>query len=319
MRTLALTGPTASGKTALSLALAEELGLEIVCLDSMQIYKDMNIGTAKPTKEEREKAPHHMVDFLPFWENYNAESYKADVIPVIDCIYSRGKIPFFVGGTGLYLDTLMGRGENSAPPSDREYIEKKHAEIKTQEDLHALWLRLSEVDPDSAAAIHENNVKRVLRALEIYEKSGKTKTYFDNESKKNAPLFDIGVITLDFHNRDLLYERTDARVDQMIKDGLISEVEKLRARGLFDNDTTASQAIGYKELGEYLCGKVTKEEAIENLKTATRRYAKRQLTWFRHIKDAYRLFVDGEDGKMRNTADLISEARTAAIMLLESK
>ena len=318
MRILALTGPTASGKTALSLGLAERLGLEVVCLDSMQIYKDMNIGTAKPTAQERERVPHHMVDFVPFWENYSTENYKADVIPVINDIYSRGKAPIFVGGTGLYVDTLMGRGENLAPPSDREYIEEKHSMIKTGEDVHALWLRLAEVDTESAAAIHENNVKRVLRALEIYEKSGKTKTYFDNESKKKAPLFDIGMITLDIHSRDLLYRRADDRVDEMLKAGLLTEVQELRDKGLFVGDTTASQAIGYKELGEYLSGKVTLSEAVENLKMATRRYAKRQLTWFRHVKDAYRLFIDTEDGKLRSYDDLLDEALAVCEKIIQN-
>ena len=312
IRALALTGPTASGKTALSLELAEALDLEIVCLDSMQIYKDMNIGTAKPTAEERGRVPHHMVDFLPFTANYNAECYKSDVMPILNDITRRGKMPLFVGGTGLYIDTLTGRGGNNAPPSDREYIEARLSEIETQDDVHSLWLKLESIDPESAAAIHENNVKRVLRALEIYEKSGKTKTFFDRESRSSSPEVEICMLTLDFHNRDLLYKRADERVDAMMKEGLLDEATRLCRMGLFKHDTTARQAIGYKELGEYLDGSVTLPEAIENLKLATRRYAKRQLTWFRHEKDAYRLFVDTEDGRMRKTEDLVSEALSVA-------
>ncbi len=305
---LALTGPTASGKTALSIELAKILSAEIICLDSMQIYKGMDIGTAKPTEKERAAVPHHLVDFLPFSENYNAENYKNDSISVIDGILEGAKVPMLVGGTGLYADTLMSRGANAAPESDREYINARLAEIKTEEDAHALWQELSKVDPKSAEAVHENNVKRVLRALEIYEKSGKTKTYFDDLSKKGEPALRIGMITLDFHNRELLYSRVNERVDEMMKEGLLEETERLAREGLFDGDYTAAQAIGYKEIGEYLKGQLTLPEAVENLKLATRRYAKRQLTWFRHVEGAYRLYMDTQDGEMRPLSDAVSEA-----------
>ncbi len=305
---LALTGPTASGKTALSIELAEKIGAEIVCMDSMQIYKDMDIGTAKPTKEERARVKHHLADFLPPLENYNAENYKADALSAIDAIRARGAVPMLVGGTGLYLDTLTARGENEAPESDREYINRRMAEIKTPEDVRALWLELFKVDRESAEAIHENNVKRVLRALEIYEKSGKTKTYFDEKSRRAEPTLRVGMITLDFHSRELLYKRTDTRVEKMMEEGLLGEVAQLYERGLFASDSTAAQAIGYKELGEYLLGRCTLEDAVENLKQATRRYAKRQITWFKHERDAYRLFMDTEDGVMRGTFDVTAEA-----------
>ena len=318
MRVPALTGPTASGKTALSLQLAGRLGLEIVCMDSMQIYKEMNIGTAKPTEEERAAVPHHMVDLVPFYENYNAECYKADALSVIKEIYQRGKTPLLVGGTGLYADTLASRGNNAAPPSDREYIDQRLALLKTQDDIHAVWERLREVDPKSAEAIHENNVKRVLRALEIYEKSGKTKTFFDEASRCVQPETEIGMVTLDFHSRDALYERIDRRVDAMMEEGLLGEVELLSQKGLFDTDVTAAQAIGYKELGEYLSGRLTLGEATEAIKLATRRYAKRQLTWFRHRGDAYRLFVDTEDGRMRPMEELVSEAETVIVEFIKN-
>ncbi len=305
---LALTGPTASGKTALSLQLAESLGAEIISLDSMQIYKEMDIGTAKPTKEERAKVPHHLVDFVPFSENYNAENYKTDALFAVDDILSRGKIPLFVGGTGLYIDTLTGRGENLAPESDKEYINARLAELKTEEDVHKLWETLLKIDPESAEKIHENNVKRVLRALEIYEKSGKTKSYFDSLSRKSAPPVRVEMITLDFHSRELLYDRVSARVDLMIKEGLLEECRRLSAKGLFARDTTAAQAIGYKEFGEYLADKCTLSEAMDSLKLATRRYAKRQLTWFRHEEGAYRLYLDGEDGILREPSEVFREA-----------
>lgn len=316
MYALALTGPTASGKTAISLKLANMLDAEIICLDSMQIYKEMDIGTAKPTEEERCAVPHHLVDFLPFSENYNAEGYKADALLAAEDIITRGRLPLFVGGTGLYADTLMSRGANEAPESDREYINSRLSEIKNENDVRGLWERLFEVDPKSAAAIHQNNVKRVLRALEIYEKTGKTKTYFDEASKQGEPAIKIGMITLDFHNRELLYKRVNERVDAMVRAGLIEEVKALKERGLFDGDYTAAQAIGYKEIGEYLSGKVTKDEAIEALKLSTRRYAKRQITWFKHVSDAYRLYMDDGDGVLKGEDELISEAARAAKNLL---
>ena len=313
---LAVTGPTASGKTALSIALAKELSAEIVCLDSMQIYKGMDIGTAKPTADERAAVRHHLVDFLPFSENYNAENYKTDALYAVDGILERKNVPLFVGGTGLYIDTLTSRGENLAPESDKEYLNERLCAVKSAEDAHALWVELLMVDPESAEQIHENNVKRVLRALEIYEKSGKTKTYFDALSRAGEPALRVGMVTLDFHDRDLLYSRVNLRVDEMMREGLLSETERLRDEGLFDGDFTAAQAIGYQEIGEYLFGKCALAEAVENLKLATRRYAKRQLTWFKHERDAYRLYMDTEGGRMRDADDVLAEAKAACLGFL---
>ena len=180
---LAITGPTASGKTALSLALAEKLGAEIISLDSMQIYKDMDIGTAKATADERSRVRHHMLDFLSPEESYSAEDYRADAMAVLRDIESRGKMPLFVGGTGLYMDTVIRGSELISPPSSDEVKERLLASSATDEEREALWQRLCEVDPESAAKTHKNNVRRVVRALEIYELTGKTKTYFDNLTK----------------------------------------------------------------------------------------------------------------------------------------
>ncbi len=311
MRALALTGPTASGKTALSIALALELGGEIISCDSMQIYKEMNIGTAKATKEEEAAVPHHLIDFLSPDCPYSADNYRCDALRAAKEITERGKLPIFVGGTGLYIDTVARAPAPDVPPSDPKYRERLLSEIKTEEDREALWQRLYSVDPDSAQKIHKNNIKRVVRALEIYDVTGKTKTYFDTLTRSAAPPIEINMITLDFHNRDRLYERIDTRVDKMLAEGLLEETLSLYERGFLAPDTTAGQAIGYKELLGYIEGRASLSESAEEIKLASRRYAKRQLTWFRHA-DAYRLFVDTEDGAIRSEAELISELISAA-------
>ena len=315
---LAITGPTASGKTALSLALAERLNCEIISIDSMQIYKRMDIGTAKATAEERARVPHHMIDFLSPTENYSAEDYRADAMRVLSDIESRGRLPLFVGGTGLYMDTVIRGAVLLSPPSSEELKEKLLKSATTDEEREALWQRLREVDPESAEKTHKNNIRRVIRALEIYELTGKTKTYFDNLSKMNKPDVNVGMITLDFHNRDNLYSRVDLRVDAMISEGLIDEVSSLYSEGFLEKGTTAAQAIGYKEFISYLDGECTLDEAVEQLKLSTRRYAKRQLTWFRHNTDAKRLYIDREDGSMKNTDELLAELFALADELVEN-
>ena len=308
IKALAITGPTASGKTALSIEVARVLGCEIISCDSMQIYRDMDIGTAKATEEERLAVPHHLIDFLDPGVSYSAEQYRADAMSVAGEIAGRGKIPMFVGGTGLYIDTVIRGGAQISPPSSAKYREKLLKGCDTEQGIDALWQRLREVDPDSAEKIHKNNVRRVARALEIYELSGKTKTYFDEQSRTVSPDISVLMLTLDFHNRDLLYERVDKRVNLMIKEGLLDEVNTLYRRGVLDGDNTASAAIGYKELLLYIKGEVTLDEALELLKQASRRYAKRQLTWFRHEKDAIRIFADGEDGRLKSLDTLCTEA-----------
>ena len=303
---LAITGPTASGKTALSLALADALSCEIISCDSMQIYQGMDIGTAKATSEERERVPHHLIDFLPPSENYSVELYREAAVRCAEEIASRGKTPLFVGGTGLYIDSLMRSEVNSTPGSDPEYREAILASIKDDNDVRALWERLREVDPESAEAIHQNNIKRVIRALEIYDKTGRKKSELDKESKDFNPEIFVGMITIDFHDRENLYRRVDERVDVMMREGLLDEVKALHTSGVLGH--TASQAIGYKELIEYLDGKVTLDDAVEKLKLASRRYAKRQLTWFRHERDARIIFADCEDGRMKTAGEMLQEA-----------
>lgn len=308
---LAITGPTASGKTALSLGLAERLGAEIISCDSMQIYQGMNIGTAKATPAERARVPHHLIDFLSPLENYSAESYRAEAIEAARDITSRGKIPIFVGGTGLYIDSVKRGVTLESPESDPEYREKILSSIKTEEDVHALWERLRAVDPESAEKTHENNVKRVIRALEIYDKTGKPKSQLDKESLTAVGEVFVGMITIDFLDRDNLYKRVDLRVDMMMEEGLLSEVESLYRAGLLSGGT-ASQAIGYKELVEFIEGRCTLAEAVDSLKLASRRYAKRQLTWFRHEKDARVIYADLPDGSMKSAEDMLCEALTIA-------
>ena len=313
---LAVTGPTASGKTALSLELAERLSGEIIGCDSMQIYKRMSIGTAKPTVEEQSRAPHHMIDFLSPEESFSAQSYRDMAIPVAEDIVRRGRLPIFVGGTGLYIDSLMRVGQAASPESDPEYRAALLSEAASPEGARGLWERLKSVDPESAEAIHKNNVKRVIRALEIYDKTGKRKSELDKLSAEPASEISIGLLTLDFHNRENLYSRADKRVDIMISEGLLEETKELYSDGIFDNSPTASQAIGYKELLPYIKGECGLEDAVEALKMATRRYAKRQLTWFRHEKDAVRIYLDTEDGEMRSYGELVDETVRAAESLM---
>jgi len=312
---LAITGPTASGKTALSLRVAEELGCEIISLDSMQIYRGMNIGTAKATEEERARAPHHLLDIAEPTEDFSAQSYREAALAAAEDITGRGKIPLFVGGTGLYLDTLLRASGEEAPESSQEFCDKI---IKSAgEDVNeSLWQRLLEVDPESAEKTHKNNLRRVVRALEIYERTGKTKSYFDRLTREAAPDIKIGIITLDFNNRENLYQRVNQRVDLMMEEGLLQEVRSLYRSGRLCCDSTAGQAIGYKELALYLSGVRSLSECLEDIKLSSRRYAKRQLTWFRHEKDAVRIFVDTPEGEMRKFSSVAEECISAARALL---
>ncbi len=310
---LAITGPTASGKTALSIDLAREFEMEIISCDSMQIYRGMDIGTAKATVTERAAVPHHLIDFLSPLECYSAEAYRTDAMAAVRDITKRGKLPLFVGGTGLYIDTLMRAAAVGSPPSDLKLRE----ELLSKYTADELYERLKLVDPESAATTHENNVKRVVRALEIYELTGKTKSYFDALSRTVSPDIEIGMITLDFHNRENLYKRVDKRVDGMLADGLLSEVEGLWGQGMLKDGTTAASAIGYKEIIEYLENRTTLPLAIEQIKLSSRRYAKRQLTWFRHERDAVRIYVDTEDGQIKPYGEIIAEATLRAKELTE--
>ena len=304
---LALTGPTASGKTALSLGVAKALGCEIISLDSMQIYKYMDVGTAKATKSEREEVTHHMIDFLSPDESFSAKAYRDMAMGVAEDIKKRGKIPLFVGGTGLYLSTLIRPDCEEPPESDPEYRRKIEETLTDEAKKIELHERLRQIDPKSAESVHYNNTRRVIRALEIFDATGKTKSYFDALSKEKNESLTITHVTLDFHDRENLYSRVDKRVDAMVSEGLVEEVRWLYDNGFLNPDSTASQAIGYKELIGVIEGKKPLDTALEEIKQYSRNYAKRQLTWFRHTEGAIPIFVDTEENGMRKTEELLRE------------
>lgn len=281
-RIVAVVGCTASGKTSLSVELARRFGGEIVSCDSMQIYRDMNIGTAKPDEVERGGIPHYLMDFVDPTDSlgYSCADYVTDARAVVEDILARGRLPILCGGTGLYLDAFLRGGTFEITDTDPALREELTALAK-REGVDALHARLRELDPASAEIIHPNNVKRVIRAIEICRTTGRTKSELDIASRNVECPYDPLVIGLGYGCRELLYDRIDRRVDAMLAAGLVEETCRLRERGVFDICKTAAQAIGYKELFPYLDGVQTLDEAAAVLKMATRRYAKRQLTWFR--------------------------------------
>ena len=304
IKILAVVGPTASGKTAVSVELARRLGGEVVSCDSMQVYRRMNIGTAKPTVEEMCGVPHHLIDAVEPDAPFSCAEYVTRAGETVKDIAARGKLPILCGGTGLYLDRFLC-GEMEETHAD-EALRASLFAFAESEGVEALHERLREVDPESADAIHPNNVKRVVRALEIYEQTGIPKSEFDRRSQVGESPYDAVVIGLYYPRREVLYERINRRVDMMLADGLLEETKKLLDEGVFEVNLTAAQAIGYKELLGYLRGEETLSAATENLKTATRRYAKRQLTWFG--AKPYVVWVDMEkDGTLRSLDDICDE------------
>lgn len=274
---ICIVGPTASGKTGLSVELAKALGAEIVSCDSMQIYKYMDIGTAKPTEEERQGIVHHMMDFLDPRESYSVSRYVQEADPIVQDILARGKPVVLVGGTGLYLDSLIaGRQFAPLPQSGKR---EELTQIAETQGIEVLMEQLRAVDPEAAARIHPSNQKRVIRALEIWLETGKTMTQHDLETKAIPPKYQPIYFGLDYENRQDLYDRIDLRVEVMLQQGLVEEVERLLAMGIPAN-ATGLQAIGYKELIQYLSGQGSLQEAKEAIQLGSRRYAKRQRTWF---------------------------------------
>lgn len=275
---LVLVGPTAVGKTQLSLRLAEELDGEIVSADSMQVYKFMDIGTAKPTPEERRRIPHHLLDVCLPNESFSVARYQRLAWDAIANIHRRGRFPILTGGTGLYVQAVVD-GLNFPPqPSDKQYRAKLQA-LAQEEGPEAVHRLLQRVDPETASRIHPNNLRRVVRALEICRCTGRPMSAHLKEEPRQKPPYDLHMYGLT-RDRSELYERINRRVDEMIAAGLVAEVKVLVEMG-FAEGKTALQALGYKEILAYLQGLLTFEEAVELLKRDTRRYAKRQLTWFR--------------------------------------
>ena len=275
---ICIAGPTASGKTALAVALARELDGEVVSCDSMQVYKRMDIGTAKPSLDERQGIPHHMVDVAEPWEDYSVSRYCADAAPIVEDIVSRGKTAIIAGGTGLYMDSLI-RGNDFAPfPSTgiRERLEQE----ADRDGMEALLARLRAVDPEAAARLHLSDRKRIIRAMEVYLETGETITAHNRRTQALPPRFSPVWLGLDFESRAELYSRIDRRVDVMLEAGLLEEIRALLRSGIPEK-CTAMQAIGYKEFTDALDGRCTVEAAADRVRQSSRRYAKRQLTWFR--------------------------------------
>ena len=287
---IAVAGPTASGKSALALELCKRLDGELISLDSMQIYRGLDIGTAKPTKAEQAEVCHHMIDICEPTENFSAAEFAERAHKVIADVQSRGKKAVLCGGTGLYLDTVLGRLDFGEIESD-EKLRGELIAFAEKNGADALHERLREIDPQAAEKIHPNNVRRVARAIEIYELTGKTKTEHDREAIPDSP-YESLIIGLDYDDREVLYNRINRRVDAMIEAGLEGEVRSLVSRGLLSAESTAGQAIGYKEMLGYIAGDCSLGDAVEKIKLGTRRYAKRQLTWLRRNPSINWLYPD---------------------------
>lgn len=299
-KVIVICGPTASGKTSLSIELAKKINGEIVSADSMQIYDEMKIGTAKPDEEEMQGIKHYLIGNVAPTKRYSVSEYKTDAIQAIEEIIQKRKIPIIVGGTGLYVNSLIYGIDYPEIETDLKY----RAELeKTAEEkgLGYLYNKALEIDKEAMKNISPNDQKRILRVLEIYKETGKTKTQLESESRKNGIPYDYKVFALNMP-REILYDRINRRVDIMIEKGLIEEVKKLYKK-YGEKLTTSMQGIGYKEVVEYLNGNCTKEEMIEKIKKETRHYAKRQLTWFRKNKET--IWLDGEKSTDENVSIIL--------------
>ena len=271
-------GPTASGKTALSIALAKAFDGEVVSADSMQIYRRMDIGTAKPSLEERDGVPHHMLDVADPGEPYSVARYAKEAGDCVEDILRRGKLPIVCGGTGLYIDGLLRGAEFQPSGTDNGLRERLEGEWETHGGEH-MMARLAAVDPESAARLHLSDKRRILRALEVYLATGETITAHNERTKQIPPRYDALMIGLNTEPRQILYDRIDRRVGVMLEQGLLKEVRDLLEDGLLEG--TAAQAIGYKELLAHFRGEMTLDQAADLIRQKSRNYAKRQLTWFR--------------------------------------
>lgn len=285
---LVITGPTAVGKTALSISLARLLNGEIVSADSMQVYETLDIGTAKPSFEERQGIPHHMLDVCPPSRRYSVADYVDDSVRCIDDILSRGKLPIIVGGTGLYIDHLIYETDFNEGDTDL-VLRDQLSEIAKEKGGAELKKILAEFDPETALRLHDNDVKRLIRSIEFYRVTGKTISEHNKNNSFGKKRYDAGFFVLTCSDRAVLYDRIDLRVDMMIEQGLLDEAKRVCSSDWFDG-STAAQAIGYKEFVPYFNADSSLDSCVELLKQHSRNYAKRQLTWFRAKKDA--VFID---------------------------
>ncbi len=282
---LVVCGPTATGKTALAVALAQRFHGEVVSADSMQVYRGMDIGTAKPTAQERGGVPHHMMDVADPGEDYSVARYVAQAVPIVDDILARGRLPIIAGGTGLYIDHLIA-GRRFPPFPGQGSLRQALQRRAGEEGLPPLWDQLAQVDPETAARLHPNDAKRIIRALEVYLATGKPLSQHNRESRALPNRYTPLTIALSFRERPALWERIDRRVDQMMARGLEREVRGLLAAGV-SPQCTAMQAIGYKELAAAIRDGRPVEQGAEEVKLRSRQYAKRQLTWFRRDPQAH--------------------------------
>ena len=292
-RLICICGPTASGKTALSVALAKQLHTEIISADSMQIYRGMDIGTAKPTAEERQGVPHHLLDVCAPGEAFSVARYVELADTAAQDILSRGMVPVVAGGTGLYMDALIECSTFSGDETDLS-VREKYQRMAAEQGNEAVHACLAKVDPEGAERLHPNNLKRVIRALEVYEQTGMTIDAFNRLHKRPAPKYAALKIGVCPAERQTLYDRIDRRVDQMLADGLLEETKHLLDRGALTG--TAAQAIGYKELLGYLQGEAPLEDCVALLKQRSRNYAKRQLTWLKRDDNIRWIYYNNGEG-----------------------
>ncbi len=301
-KVIVISGPTASGKTALSIELAKKIDGEIISSDSMQIYKEMNIGTAKVTEEEACGIKHYLVDCISPDKRYTVSDFKNDAEKAIEEILAKGKTPIVVGGTGLYVNSLIYGIEYQYMELDEQYRNELMEKAEDLQELEKLWNKANEIDPQAMQKISKNDKKRIIRVLEIYKATGKNKTEQEILSRQKEIKYDykLFVVTID---REKLYDKINRRVDIMIQQGLEKEVKEIITK--YPKLPTAMQSIGYKEVVEYFDGTLTRNEMIDKIKQETRRYAKRQLTWFRKNKEA--IWLDSEKGLQENIKIILEE------------
>lgn len=304
-RVIVIVGPTASGKTALTVELAKRIDGEVISCDSMQIYRNMSIGTAKPSAEEMDGVPHYLIDFVSPDVRYSVADFKRDAEEKIRFVLDRGKVPILCGGTGLYVDSLVYGIDYPEIEFDQGYRDELMAVADSEDGLKRLYEMAMKIDPDAVLKISRNDKKRITRVLELYRATGKTKTELERESRKNGVKYDYRIFAIGM-DREKLYDRINKRVDLMIEQGLVDEVKDIVKK--YDKFPTAMQGLGYKEVVEYFDKKLTMDEMIQKIKQETRRYAKRQLTWFRKNKSI--VWIDGLDDREKNLEIIINDFKS---------